>query len=95
MTLLLSVFAAVISTAIWYTKLPEDRFNLHVLVFLFWGASIMWFVDAVFEFINDGGIIFNPSLEDLVNDGFLGLSVIALALVIWVVMLLINDPNGS
>ena len=32
--------------------------------------------------------------KDMINDSFLGLSVIALALVIWVVALLIKDPRG-
>ena len=31
----------------------------------------------------------------MLNDVFLGLSVVALALVIWVVRLLILDPKGS
>ena len=31
---------------------------------------------------------------DMLNDAFLGLSVVALALVIWVVRLLITDPKG-
>ena len=31
----------------------------------------------------------------MLNDAFLGLAVVALALVIWVVKLLISDPKGS
>jgi hypothetical protein len=34
-------------------------------------------------------------LEDMINDTFLGLYVVALGLVIWVVRLLITDPRGS
>ena len=32
---------------------------------------------------------------DMLNDAFLGLSVVALGLVIWIVRLLITDPKGS
>ena len=32
---------------------------------------------------------------DMINDGFLGLSVIALAMVIWVAYILIKDPKGT
>ena len=34
------------------------------------------------------------ALEDLINDTFLGLSVVALGLVIWLIVLLIKDPKG-
>lgn len=95
MTLLLTVFAAVISTAIWYKNAPDDKMKVSALCWMFWGASIMWFVDAVFEYIELGAEFFRPSPADMLNDAYLGLSVIALALVIWVVILLIKDPKGS
>lgn len=94
MTLLLTVFAAVITTVIWYNR-KDDSMKLGILLFMFWGASIMWLVDAIFEFAELKAAYFSPSLEDMINDSFLGLSVIALALVVWVVRLLITDPKGS
>ncbi len=94
MTLLITVFAAVIVTVKWYTR-KDDSLKMGILLFLFWGASIMWFVDAVFEFAELKTEYFTPPLEDMVNDAFLGLSVVALGLVIWVVRLLITDPKGS
>ena len=93
MTLLLTVFAAVITTAIWYQK-NDKSMNLGLLCWMFWGASIMWLVDAVFEYAELKAEYFTPAFEDMINDSFLGLSVIALALVIWVVVLLIKDPKG-
>ncbi len=94
MTLLITVFAAVIVTALWYFR-KNDEMQLLTLCFLYWGASIMWLVDAVFEYIGDGAAFFSPALEDMLNDTFLGLSVVALGLVIWIVKLLITDPKGS
>ena len=94
MTLLLTVFAAVITTVIWYNR-KDDSMRLGILLFMFWGASLMWFVDAVFEYAELKAEYFTPALEDMANDAFLGLSVIALALVIWVVRLLITDPKRS
>ncbi len=93
MTLLLTVFAAVITTAIWYQK-NDKSMNLGLLCWMFWGASIMWLVDAVFEYAELKAEYFTPAFEDMINDSFLGLSVIALALVIWVIVLLIKDPKG-
>lgn len=54
----------------------------------------MWLVDAVFEYIELGAEYFLPSAEDMLNDAFLGFSVVALALIIWVAVMLIKDPDG-
>lgn len=93
MTLLLTVFAAIITTVKWYNR-ENDNMKLHVLMYMFWGASLMWFVDAIAEYIELGAEYFNPALEDMINDSFLGLSVIAFALIIWIVYLLVKDPKG-
>ena len=94
MTLLVTVFAAVIFTALWYKNAPESKMQLGLLCWLFWGASLMWLVDAVFEYAELKAEYFTPEPADMLNDLFLGLSVVALALVIWIVVLLIRDPQG-
>ena len=94
MTLLVTVFAAVVCTAIWYKNAPESKMQLGLLCWLFWGASLMWLVDAIFEYAELGAEYFTPAPEDMLNDLFLGLSVVALGLVIWIVVLLIKDPRG-
>ncbi len=93
MTLLITVFAAVIVTALWYKK-EDDSMKLGIMIFMFWGASIMWLVDAVFEYVELGAEYFTPSVQDMLNDTFLGLSVVALGIVVWIVRLLITDPKG-
>ena len=94
MTLLITVFAAIICTVLWYKKAPQDEMKISVLCFLYWGASIMWFVDAIFEYAELKAEYFAPALEDMVNDLYLGLSVVALGLIVWLVVLLIKDPKG-
>ncbi|MBR0381306.1 MAG: hypothetical protein IJH71_02575 [Eubacterium sp.] len=94
MTLLITVFAAIIATVKWYTR-EDDSMQLGILCFLYWGASIMWLVDALFEYVELKAAYFTPALEDMINDAFLGLSIVALGLVIWLVRLLITDPKGS
>ncbi|MBR4186400.1 MAG: hypothetical protein IKQ87_11560 [Clostridia bacterium] len=93
MTLLTTVFAAVIATVLWYRGKTDMK--LGVLCWLFWGASLMWLFDAITEYIELGAEFFTPALEDLVNDFYLGLSVVALGLVIWLVVLLVKDPQGK
>ncbi len=94
MTLLLTVIAAVISTAVWYSNKSARELKCGILCYMFWGASLMWLVDAVVEYIEMGSEYFQPSVSDMLNDTFLGFSVIALALIVWVIYLLIKDPKN-
>lgn len=94
MTLLTSLFAAVISTVVWYTHSSSRQMKVGVLCWLYWGASLMWLVDAVFEYAELGAEYFTPAPADLLGDLFLGLSVVALGLVIWLAVVLVKDPKG-
>lgn len=94
MTLLVTLFAAIICTILWYKKAPEDPMKLHILCFMYWGASIMWFVDAIFEYAELQAEFFTPAPADMLNDLYLGLSVVALGMVLWILILIIKDPKG-
>lgn len=94
MTLLITVFAAVISTVVWYRSAPKSEMRVGVLSLVYWGASLMWLIDAVVEYIEAGAEFFSPSPSEMLNDMFLGLSVVALGSVVWLVILLIRDPKG-
>ncbi len=93
MTLLITVFAAIITTILWYNR-KNDYMKLNILMAMFWGASLMWLGDAIFGYMEDGADYFTPATEEMINDGFLGFSVVALAMIIWLVILLIKDPKG-
>lgn len=95
MTLLISLAAAAVSTVAWYRDTPKNEWRLAMLPWMFWGASLMWLVDAVVEYIEVGAAYFTPAPVDMLNDAFLGLSVVVLALVVWVIRLLILDPKGT
>ena len=94
MTLLVTVFAAIITTIIWYKNAPKSEWRIGTLSLIYWGASIMWFVDAIFEYAELKAEYFTPEPLDLLNDFFLGLTVVALGLIIWLVVLFIKDPKG-
>lgn len=94
MTLLTTVFAAIIVTIIWYTKENRQTLKLGTLALMYWGAAIMWLSDAIFEYLELGAEYFTPAPLDMLNDFYLGLSVIALGLIIWLVILLFKDPKG-
>ena len=94
MTLLICVFAAVLCTVKWY-RAKDNSLCLSPLCFMYWGASIMWLVDAIFEYAELHAAYFTPAIPDMLNDAFLGFSVVALGLIIWVIILLIKDPTGK
>lgn len=94
MTLLITLFAAVISTVVWYVKAPDSKLKLSTLCYLYWGASLMWMVDAAFAYAEQGAAVFTPPMVDMVNDAFLGFAAVALGLVIWLAVLLVSDPKG-
>ena len=94
MTLVITVFAALIATIIWYFNDNSNKYRLGTLSLIYWGASLMWFIDFVFEYAELKAEYFTPEPVDMLNDFFLGLSVVALGLVIWLVILLIRDPKG-
>ena len=94
MTLLATVFAAIICTIIWYKKAPQNEMKIGTLCLMYWGASLMWLVDAIFEYAELQAEYFTPAFADMLNDLYLGLSVVALGLVIWLVILLVKDPKG-
>ena len=94
MTLLTTVFAAIITTIVWYNCEQRKELKIGFLGFMYWGASIMWLVDAIFEYAELRAEYFVPAATDMLNDFFLGLSVVALGLIIWLVVLLISDPKG-
>ena len=94
MTLLTTVFAAVIATIVWYKKAPDSSMKIGTLALMYWGASIMWLVDAIVEYSEVGADFFIQDGADMLNDLYLGLSVVALGLVIWLAILLIKDPRG-
>ena len=68
--------------------------QLGTLCLMFWGASLMWLVDAIVEYSEIGAEFFMQDGADMLNDLYLGLSVVALGLIIWLVILLIKDPKG-
>ena len=94
MTLLVTVFAAVICTIIWYKTAPDNEMNISLLCWMYWGAALMWLVDAIFEYAELKADFFAPEPVDMLNDHYLGLSAVALGLVIWLAVLLIRDPKG-
>lgn len=94
MTLLITIIAAVVATIVWYVNENRDAYKLGTLSFIYWGASLMWLMDFVAEYKELGADYFAWELADILNDALLGVSVVALGLVAWIIILLVKDPKG-
>ena len=90
MWLILTALAAIVTTIVWYVKAPEDKYKLGILSLAFWGGTLMWLVDHIMAYAAEGGEFFEINQDATM----LGISVILVALFIWVVVLLISDPRG-
>ncbi|MDN4186374.1 MAG: hypothetical protein QY871_04785 [Dehalococcoides mccartyi] len=90
MWLIMTLAAAVITTAVWYIKSLNDKYKLGFLSLMFWGASIMWLVDHVIAYLQEGG----EFLEINQDATLLGISVIIFGLLVWEIVLLASDPKG-
>jgi len=90
MYFIMTAFAAVTATIVWYVNAPEDKYKLGLLSSIFWGATLMWFVDHVMAYLIEGGEFFEITLDA----ALLGISVILLGLLAWIIALLISDPKG-
>ncbi|MDO4581794.1 MAG: hypothetical protein Q4B96_04325 [Bacillota bacterium] len=88
MCLIITAFAAVITTLIWYLTAAAKDLNLGWLALMFWGASLMWTVDGFFC-VAAG----EPFLDLSANDALLGMVIVLCGLAAWVISLLLRDPR--
>jgi hypothetical protein len=89
MWLLITALAALVSTALWYVHAPSDKYKLGFLALIYWGATLMWLVDHVMAYVQEGGSFFEINADAT----GLGFSVLILGLFVWLVRLLLSDPK--
>jgi len=88
--LLVVGYAAVVATVAWDVGRARGReLCLNYLVVVLWGATVMSFVDHLYSYLRGEGFM-EVSLDSLV----LGFSLLLVALTVWLVVLLIKDPEG-
>lgn len=94
MTLLITLIAAAAATLVWYMNKNRDAYRLGTLSLIYWGASLMWFIDFVAEYIQLRADYFTAEPADVLNDALLGLAAVTIGFLAWLVLLLIKDPKG-
>ena len=86
MYLVITAAAAIITTIIWYVNAPKDKYKLSTLCFIYWGATLMWFVDHVMEYLTEVG----EFVEITLDATLLGVTVIICGLLVWLIMQLVS-----
>lgn len=86
MWLIFTSLAAVITTAIWLVAAKKDEYRLALLSLIFWGTTIMVFVDHVMGYLAEGGEFF----EITSDAALLGTILVIVALMIWELVLLFD-----
>ncbi|MEM3522858.1 MAG: hypothetical protein QW589_05620 [Candidatus Bathyarchaeia archaeon] len=91
MWLIILAFSATIATAIWYSKVEDDKYMLKFLSLILWGSTIMIFVDHLMSYLIEGEEFLKITTEATV----LGITLLIIALIIWEIGLLLKDPKGA
>lgn len=90
MWLIVTSFAAIIATIIWYaSENARKTYKVGFLSLVFWGTVLMVFVDHTMAYLEEGEFF------DLSGDA-VALSAVLLitALIVWEIVLLLKDPKG-
>ncbi|MBQ5995322.1 MAG: hypothetical protein IJL63_05660 [Clostridia bacterium] len=94
MTLVITLIAAAVATAVWYLNENRASLKLGTLSLIYWGASLMWLMDFVFEYAELKADYFVQEPADILNDSLLGVTVVLIGFVAWLVILMVKDPKG-
>ncbi|MCR4908740.1 MAG: hypothetical protein K5985_07900 [Lachnospiraceae bacterium] len=89
MCLIITFTAAILSTVLWYFLLHDEKYHFTMLLYMFWGATLMWTVDGIFSYAGGEGF-FDLSA----SDAALGMVIVLSALAVWVVRILVSDPGN-
>lgn len=79
MCLIITAFAAVIASILWYFGSGSKK--LGTLALMYWGAALMWSVDGIFSVLEGEGF-FNFSADD----ALLGIVVVFCGLIAWLLL---------
>ena len=88
MWLIFLFFAAILSTAIWYVWDKSEKYKISILSLIYWGATVMVFVDHTLGYLMYGGTYFDTSLSAYI----LGVVLILVGAMLWEIYLVFEDP---
>ncbi|NCC15460.1 MAG: hypothetical protein EOM28_03810 [Clostridia bacterium] len=90
MYFILTALAAIVTTILWY-RISEDKYQLSTLCFIYWGATLMWLVDHVIAFLDEGGAFFEMTLDATL----LGIIVVLCGFFVWGMITFVKVTKGT
>ena len=90
MCLIITAVAAEISTLIWYLNDNRKELKLAMLMYMFFGATIMWLIDG-FYCLAEGEAFLDLSADDAA----LGVVVVICAVAVWLVALIVSGARDK
>lgn len=90
MYFILTALAAILTTIVWY-RISEDKYQLSTLCLIYWGAALMWFVDHVIAFLDEGGAFFELTLDATL----LGITVVLAGFFAWGITAVVKVTRGT
>lgn len=91
MYFIITAIAAIVTTIICRLKGKEKKYKWNTLCLIYWGATIMWFVDHIVTFLYDGGNFFDISLDATL----LGIAVVFCGFFAWIFILLVSNFKSN
>lgn len=88
MCLLLTTLAAIVAGLFWYFKDEDNAFKTGTLSLMYFGAALMWLVDAFFA-LSEGEGFLDLSLDD----ALLGFTIIICGLLAYLMLLVFRGPK--
>jgi len=94
MWLIILSVSAVIATALWYFK-DDGRYKFDVLSLIFWGATIMVFVDHAMGIAEDALAGKEAEFIEITLPAFmLGIFLVCVGIALWELYLIIKRPKS-
>ncbi|KAF5059427.1 hypothetical protein DSECCO2_336100 [anaerobic digester metagenome] len=89
MYFIITALAAILTTIVW-RGMSEDKFQLSTLCLIYWGATLMWFVDHVIAYLTEGGAFLEISMDATL----LGITVVVCGFFVWMLIAVVKNLRG-
>lgn len=86
MYFIITALAAILTTIVW-RSISEDKFQLSILCLIYWGATLMWFVDHVVAYLTEGGAFLEISMDATL----LGITVVVCGFFVWILIAVVKN----
>jgi hypothetical protein len=86
MYFIITALAAILTTIVW-RSISEDKFQLSILCLIYWGATLMWFVDHVVAYLTEGGAFLEISMDATL----LGIAVVVCGFFVWILIAVVKN----